>query len=190
MVVEFTTAYATIAYHHWCCEFESQSGRARCTTLYDKVCQWLATCWWFSAGPPVSSTNKTDRQHIIEILLKVALNTIKQTYNIYKLTANVVKRKEECVLEKGLCDRKGRQRTTPYAKKRYDFNFHIVNFPFICSNKSATPLDGLSISHLIHYSRTSYSYYDFLDRSQLLSRTHFLDKGLPLSMTLLNYMGF
>jgi hypothetical protein len=72
----------------------------------------------------------------------------------------------------------------------YDFNFHIVNFPFICSNKSATPLDGLSISHLIHYSRTSYSYYDFLDRSQLLSRTHFLDKGLPLSMTLLNYMEF
>jgi hypothetical protein len=28
------------------------------------------------SGPPVSSTNKTD---IIEILLKVALNTIKQT---------------------------------------------------------------------------------------------------------------
>jgi hypothetical protein len=33
--------------------------RARCTTLCDKVCQWLATCWWFSLGPPVSSTNKT-----------------------------------------------------------------------------------------------------------------------------------
>jgi hypothetical protein len=28
--------------------------------LYDKVCQWLATCRWFSPGPPVSSTNKTD----------------------------------------------------------------------------------------------------------------------------------
>jgi hypothetical protein len=27
----------------------------------------------------VSSTNKTDRHHITEILLKVALNTIKQT---------------------------------------------------------------------------------------------------------------
>ena len=33
----------------------------------------------FSAGPPVSSTNKTDRHDIAEILLKVALNTIKQT---------------------------------------------------------------------------------------------------------------
>jgi hypothetical protein len=33
---------------------------------------------WFSPGPPVSSTNKTDRHDIAEILLKVALNTIKQ----------------------------------------------------------------------------------------------------------------
>ena len=34
---------------------------------------------WFSLGPPVSSTNKTDRHDITEILLKVALDTIKQT---------------------------------------------------------------------------------------------------------------
>jgi hypothetical protein len=34
---------------------------------------------WFSPGPPVSSTNKTDRHNITEILLKVALNIIKQT---------------------------------------------------------------------------------------------------------------
>jgi hypothetical protein len=26
MVVGFTTPYAISAYHHWCCEFESQSG--------------------------------------------------------------------------------------------------------------------------------------------------------------------
>jgi hypothetical protein len=52
--------------------------RARCTTLCDKVCQWLATDGWFS---PVSSTNKTDRHDITGILLKVALNTIKQTNN-------------------------------------------------------------------------------------------------------------
>jgi hypothetical protein len=35
----------------------------------------------FSAGIPVSSTNKTNRHDITEILLKVALNTIKQTNN-------------------------------------------------------------------------------------------------------------
>jgi hypothetical protein len=34
--------------------------RARCTTLYDKACQWLATGGRFSLGSPVSSTNKTD----------------------------------------------------------------------------------------------------------------------------------
>jgi hypothetical protein len=33
----------------------------------------------FSPGTPVSSINKTDRHDIAEILLKVALNTIKQT---------------------------------------------------------------------------------------------------------------
>jgi hypothetical protein len=33
----------------------------------------------FSPGTLVSSTNKTDRHDIVEILLKVALNTIYQT---------------------------------------------------------------------------------------------------------------
>ena len=47
-------------------------------TLCDKVCQRLPTGQWFSPGSPVSSTNKTDRHDIAEILLKVALNTIKQ----------------------------------------------------------------------------------------------------------------
>jgi hypothetical protein len=46
---------------------------ARCTTLCDKVYQWLATGRWFSPGPPVSSTNKTDRHDIAEILLNVCI---------------------------------------------------------------------------------------------------------------------
>ena len=50
-----------------------------CTTLSDEICQWLATGRWFSPSTQVSSTNKTDRHDITEILLKVALNTIKQT---------------------------------------------------------------------------------------------------------------
>ena len=53
--------------------------RARCTTLCDKVCQWLVTDRWFSLGTAVFPTNKTDHHDITEILLKVALNTIKQT---------------------------------------------------------------------------------------------------------------
>jgi len=48
----FITTYAINVYHH--------SGR------------------WFSPDTPVSSTYKTDRYDITEILLKVALNTIFQ----------------------------------------------------------------------------------------------------------------
>ena len=48
------------------------------STLCDKVCQLLATGRWFSPVTPVSSTNKTDRHDLTEILLKVALNTIHQ----------------------------------------------------------------------------------------------------------------
>ena len=45
------------------------------TTLCDQVCQWLVTGRWFSLCTLISSTSKTDRHDIIEILLKVALNT-------------------------------------------------------------------------------------------------------------------
>jgi hypothetical protein len=45
-------------------------------SICDKVCQWHATDRWFSLGTPASSTNKTDRHDITEILLKVVLNTI------------------------------------------------------------------------------------------------------------------
>jgi hypothetical protein len=76
MVAGFTTTYAMSGYHHKIYEFES------CwwwgvldTTLCDKVCQWLAAGWWFSADTKVSSSNTTnchDKKH--EMSLKVALN--------------------------------------------------------------------------------------------------------------------
>jgi hypothetical protein len=37
---------------------------------------------WFSPGTPVSSTTKTGRHDIVEILLKVALNTTNQIKSI------------------------------------------------------------------------------------------------------------
>ena len=43
------------------------------TTLCDKVCQGLGAGRWFSPCTPVSSNNKTDRNGVTEILLKVAL---------------------------------------------------------------------------------------------------------------------
>ena len=54
------------------------------TTLCDKVCQWLVAGRWFSPGIPVSTTNKTDRHDITEILLKVALNIINEKQKITK----------------------------------------------------------------------------------------------------------
>ena len=43
---------------------------------------WLVAGRWFPPGTPVSSTNKTDRHDMNEILLKVALNTITITLAI------------------------------------------------------------------------------------------------------------
>ena len=79
IVVRFTTTSAISAYHHLRCKFESRSWRdVLDTTLCDRVYQWLTEGRWFSPGPAVSFTNKTEHD-IIEILLKVALNTIRQT---------------------------------------------------------------------------------------------------------------
>jgi hypothetical protein len=66
-------------------------------------------------------------------------------------------------------DSEGRLRTKLYDK-RDDFNFPIVNFPFICSNIPTAPAYGVYISQLIQYSRACGSYQDFLDRELLLTR--------------------
>ena len=52
------------------------------TTLCDKVCQWFVKGQWFSLGTPASSTNKTDRHDVAEMLLKVALDTINLTLHL------------------------------------------------------------------------------------------------------------
>jgi hypothetical protein len=54
---------------------------SRLAAASDKVYQLLAHGRWFSPGTPASSTIKTGRHDIAEILLKVALNTINQ-YNL------------------------------------------------------------------------------------------------------------
>ena len=74
-------------------------------------------------------------------------------------------------------DSGGRLRTKLYDK-RDDFNFPIVNFPFICSNISA-PAHGEYIYQMIRYSRACGSYLDFLDRGLLLTRK-LLNQGFLL----------
>jgi hypothetical protein len=77
MLVGFITTYPISKYHQPNYVFESGSGEVYFIQHYnDKVCQWLAACRWFFPGSPVSSTNKTDRHEITEILLKGSLKTI------------------------------------------------------------------------------------------------------------------
>ena len=77
MVVEFTTIYVIRVYHHWWCEFAFplawgvQHYVIKCVNDLRQVSGFF--------GTPVSSTDKPDRHDTTEILLKVALNTIKQT---------------------------------------------------------------------------------------------------------------
>ena len=52
--------------------------RTRLAAASDKVYQLLAHGRWFSSGTPASSTTKTGRHDIAQILLKLALNTINQ----------------------------------------------------------------------------------------------------------------
>jgi hypothetical protein len=52
-----------------------QKGYTRLAAASDKAYQLLAHGWWFSPDTSASSTTKTGRHDIAEILLKVVLNT-------------------------------------------------------------------------------------------------------------------
>ena len=58
--------------------YKLQKGCTRFAAASDKVYQLVAHGQWFSPGTPASSTTKTGRHDIAEILLKVALSTINQ----------------------------------------------------------------------------------------------------------------
>ena len=77
-----------------------------------------------------------------------------------------------------LIDSEERLRTKLYDK-RDDFNFPIVNSPFICSNIPAAPAYGVYIYQLIRYSRACGSYQDFRDRGLLITRK-LLNQGFLL----------
>ena len=58
-----------------------KKGCTRLAAANDKVYQLLAQGRWFSSGTLASSTTKTGRLDIAEILLKVALKTENQSIN-------------------------------------------------------------------------------------------------------------
>jgi hypothetical protein len=80
MVVGFATTCAINAYHHSCCEFESRSGRGvqhYVIKFVSDLRQVVAFLW----GVRLTSRIKLTAT-MTEILLKVALNAIKQTTTI------------------------------------------------------------------------------------------------------------
>ena len=59
--------------------------------------------------------------------------------------------------------------TTKLYDKRDDFNFSIVNFPYLCSNIPSSPAYGVFVSQLIRYARACSTYDEFLKRGMLLT---------------------
>ena len=68
------------------------------------------------------------------------------------------------------------QLSTKIYDKRDDFNLKIINFPNMCSNILASPVNGVFISQLIRYARASSNYSDFLKR-HLYLKNRLLDQG-------------
>jgi hypothetical protein len=72
-----------------------KKGCTRLATASDKVYQLLAHGRWFSPDTPASSTTKTGRHDIAEILLKMASNTKNQSIIINDLLISPVHLKKK-----------------------------------------------------------------------------------------------
>jgi hypothetical protein len=77
--------------------FDSPLDRSEYSVLQRQL---LAHGRWFSPGTPASSTTKTGRHDIAEILLKVALSTNNQSINQRQLSSNcfLIVAVEQCSL--------------------------------------------------------------------------------------------
>jgi hypothetical protein len=71
-------SYKPITNTAWVRFVNYKKGCTQLTAASDKAYQLLAHGRWFSLGTSASSITKTGRHDIVEILLKVALNTINQ----------------------------------------------------------------------------------------------------------------
>ena len=59
---------------------------------------------------------------------------------------------------------------TRLYEKRDDFNFHIVNCPFLSSNIPSAPAHGVYVSQLIRYAKACSEYQDFIEYCSLRDR--------------------
>jgi hypothetical protein len=60
--------------------------------------------------------------------------------------------------------------TTSLYAKRDDFDFAIVNIPFLCSSIPLSPAYSVYISLLIRYARACFAYEDFSKRGKPLTK--------------------
>ena len=56
---------------------------------------------------------------------------------------------------------------TFFFDKRDNFNFSIVNFPFLCSNIPSAPAYGVYVSQLVRYAIACCKFQDYVDRGKL-----------------------
>jgi hypothetical protein len=72
--------------------------------------------------------------------------------------------------------------TTQLYDKQDDFNFSIINFPYLCTCCSipAAPAYGVYISQLIQYARACSAYDQFLVRGSLLTNK-LMSQGFQMS---------
>ena len=59
--------------------------------------------------------------------------------------------------------------TTRLYDKQGDFNFPIVNVPFLSSNIPSASAYGVDISQLVRYARACLNYHDFMERRKVLT---------------------
>ena len=115
------------------------------TSLCHKVCQWLATGRWFSPGPPISSTNKTDGYNITEKMFKVALNTMILTRKI--IVSVVLARRNIITWEKKTDDIEWQQSSRKTSKIKGNIQYSLR----ICGNNILSWLSTLEFSWSIFY---------------------------------------
>jgi len=68
MMVGFTTAYTISAYHHWCCEFESRSGRG----VQHFVIKWPQRYNWNIVENGVKHHHTNNRQTIFQLYREIS----------------------------------------------------------------------------------------------------------------------
>ena len=110
-----------------------QKGCTRLAAASDKVYQLLAHCRWFSPGTLASSTTKTGRHDIAEILLKVVLNTPKINLWLFyfqsKTIAEQVAEKLNAKLGYKPQSEEEEQENAADMFKRYEEELEINDFP-------------------------------------------------------------